>query len=62
MKVLDMVKLADANKNNTSSILCARDALYQYEVGDKENARFWALRSLMHSVGVFHKDYIEASR
>lgn len=46
---------------NSSAEFCLRDAREQVAAGNDEAARRWALRSLSHSVGMFHADYQRAA-
>lgn len=53
--ILTLAQLhADAN---SSAALCAAEAHQWFAEGLEEQARTRALRSLAHSVGVFHPDY-----
>jgi hypothetical protein len=49
---------ADAN---ASAAFCAAEAHDRVAEGREDLARSWALRSLSHSVGVFHADYVWAA-
>ena len=42
---------------NDSAKLCLRDAKWCLDKGDYVHAKSRALKSLAHSVGVFHEDY-----
>lgn len=50
-----------AGKPNGSAILCYNDAQALLAAGNTSDARARALKSLAHSVGVFHPDYIKAA-
>ena len=41
----------------SSARLCMEDAVNSRTRGDLENARYWAMRSIAYSVGIFHNDY-----
>ena len=45
----------------SSAALCLEDAEACYTAGDMKHAYQRALRSLSHSVGIFHPDYTEAA-
>ena len=44
----------------SSAEVCLGDAIQQYDAGNYDSARIWALKSLAYSVGVFHNDYKKA--
>lgn len=46
----------------SSARLCLADAVALQDAGNLEDAKRRALDSLRYSVGVFHKDYIRASK
>ena len=45
---------------NSSARSCMADAINALNTGDLDLATRWALRSLAHSVGIFHADYVTA--
>ena len=67
MKTADqIIKLAQDNINKgsmkSSSQLCLSDAINLMKKGEEEKAKLRALKSLAYSVGIFHQDYIHASK
>ena len=48
--------VADRPENESSARFCLRDAVNAFDRGDLDAARMWAVKSLMYSVGLFHKD------
>ena len=40
---------------------CLADAIVQFDVGNENYAKMWALKSLAYSVGMFHQDYKRAA-
>ena len=52
----------DFGPTHTSSWLCFEHALLSRDRGDLESAKYWAVRSLKHSLGIFHRDYQQAIR
>lgn len=67
MNVKEIIALARKHLGNGSAMdssarSCVFDAVQQYDEGNFDAARKWALKSLSYSVGVFHKDYKRASR
>lgn len=56
----NVLAIAAAHKNEgmgTSAESCFIDGLAQVEKGNFKNAVLWGIRSLSHSVGVFHFRY-----
>lgn len=45
---------------NSSARACMADAVKAHDSGDLNLAARWALRSLAHSVGILHPDYMRA--
>ena len=45
----------------SSARLCLETAIQQYDYGQVETAKMWAIKSLSYSVGVFHADYKRAN-
>jgi hypothetical protein len=59
----DALRLARRHANaNSSAWLCLTDAERAYAAWDFEVTRAAAIRSLRHSVGVFHRDFKRATR
>ena len=46
----------------TSARACLADAVEQYDAGNYDSAKMWALKSLEYSGGIFHADYMRASK
>jgi hypothetical protein len=44
----------------SSAEICLADSIEQYDEGNFDAAKMWAVKSLAYSVGVFHKDYQRA--
>jgi hypothetical protein len=51
-----LIEKAAELANNPSAIFCANQAAQMADV--ERNAKFWALRSLKHSIGIFHPLYV----
>lgn len=49
------------DKGETSAKFCLHEAVKLLHDGDSDSARRWAIRSLQHSVGIFHADYTNAT-
>jgi hypothetical protein len=63
MNASDIIKLAEKHHtNNSSAWYCLSDARKCLERGEEEYAKKRALNSLLYSVGMFHPDYIKASK
>ena len=45
-----------------SARACLADAVGQNDAGNDAGARMWAIKSLAHSLGVFHPEYKRAAR
>lgn len=50
-------KHANATLSGSSARFCMHDSLVMYNCGNDWAAMQWAVKSLAHSVGVFHSDY-----
>jgi len=63
-QILDLARHHADNgaEMQTSADLCITEALEAWHEGKWNTAKQWALKSLSHSVGVLHSDYIEASK
>lgn len=46
----------------TSARFCLHQAVSQYDALDFDAARMWARKSLSYSVGMFHADFVRASK
>lgn len=44
----------------SSARACMMDAVAQYDKGNYDAARMWAVKSIAYSVGVIHPDYKKA--
>lgn len=62
MKTEKIIILARKHLNNDSSRLALKDAVNLFDSGDLLNAKRRALKSLIYSIGAFHKDYKRASK
>ena len=65
MTTSELLTLARKHLHNgaamaTSAEVCMNDAVQQYDAGDFQSARYWALKSLKYSIGIFHNDYKKA--
>ena len=47
---------------DSSARACLTDAIEQFDAGNYDFAKMWALKSLEYSVGIFHADYVRASK
>lgn len=56
-KAEQTIRTARKHLANNSARLCLSDAIYNYDKGDYASAYRRALKSIAHSVGVFHPDY-----
>jgi hypothetical protein len=45
-----------------SARACLSDSVEQYDAGNDEAARMWAIKSLAYSIGTFHPLYRKAAR
>ena len=45
----------------SSARACLADAIEQYNAGNYDSARMWAIKSLEYSVGIFHADYVKVT-
>jgi hypothetical protein len=62
MNTQEIIVVAEKHMHiNDSAKLCVQDAKWCLDREDDKHARERALRSLEHSVGVFHEDYKVAS-
>lgn len=59
-QVLDLAIKHEKTAGNASASVCLYDAKGLMERGMGDHARSRALRSLAHSVGIFHRDYERA--
>jgi hypothetical protein len=63
MNVEDTIQLAGKHASDNadgSDRFCLLQATKLQDEGRVELARTWALRSLAHSIGIFHPDYKQA--
>lgn len=47
---------------DTNSRFCLTEAVVAFDAGRMEDAKYWAIKSLGYSVGIFHADYQAASK
>ena len=45
----------------SSARICMADAIQQFDAGNFDAAKMWALKSIKYCVGVFHDDYKKAA-
>lgn len=45
----------------SSAVLCLKEAEKQEQNGNRKNAKFWAVKSLAYSIGIFSLDYKAAN-
>lgn len=62
MTINKVLILARKYANCDSSRLCLADAIKLNSNGHLIAAKQRALKSLSHSIGIFHKDYVRASK
>ena len=46
----------------SSARACLTDAIEQYDAGNYDSAKMWAIKSLEYSVGIFHADYVKVTK
>lgn len=54
MQIEELIATAEKLANNSSAIFCAAQAR-NTKMG---NAKYWAMRSLAYSIGIFHPLYV----
>lgn len=62
MNSIEVIRLAAKHASNgaamqSSAVLCLRTAESFYSLDQYQTAKFWAIKSLAYSVGIFHADY-----
>lgn len=62
MTTNEIISIATQHADNpqpliSSAKLCLADAIALRDTGQEHFARYWAIRSLSYSVGIFHADY-----
>lgn len=64
----DLLEAADSfihemsdSPQKRNALFCIKEAASGYEDGDGDHARYWALRSLRHSIGILHPAYKQFS-
>ncbi|MFN5249615.1 MAG: hypothetical protein ACK5DE_01075 [Bacteroidota bacterium] len=45
----------------SSAVFCLKEAEKQKKNGNRKNAKFWAVKSLVYSIGIFSLDYKTAN-
>lgn len=59
-KILALARKHLTENSNGSDRFCMYEAVEAMNRGDLTAAKMWAVKSLAHSVGVFHPDYKRA--
>lgn len=56
-KTLALARKHLTEASNGSDRFCMYEAIKAQDRGDLDAAKMWAIKSLAHSVGIFHNDY-----